>query len=224
MRRATVAVGGPSHHQAWSRTRALAGISLYSGRRLASSASQRQQNQIQIQSTEDHQQQAAVDGATRSASRSRKSSQQRTATAAAAGGRPREGMLNYAAFKKAVEGGEIDTVIVAFTDLTGRQLGKRYDAEYVLDHFHDFESHACDYLLTIGVDMNPLDGFKAANWSVTPQQHITILILILILFFFFSCDFFFFLFFLDISTRGHRGWQDDSNLWETWSLQAAWVW
>jgi len=44
---------------------------------------------------------------------------------------------------------------MAFTDLTGRQLGKRYEAEYVLDHYHNMESHACDYLLTVGVDMNP---------------------------------------------------------------------
>lgn len=80
------------------------------------------------------------------------------------GHRPLPGMLDHEAFKGAVEREEIDTVIVAFTDLTGRQLGKRYDAEYVLDHFHDFESHACDYLLTIGLDMNPLDGFRAANW------------------------------------------------------------
>jgi len=79
--------------------------------------------------------------------------------------RPLQGMLNYDEFKRAVEAEELETVIVAFTDLTGRQLGKRYDAEYVLDHYHDFESHACDYLLTIGVDMNPLDGFKAANWQ-----------------------------------------------------------
>jgi hypothetical protein len=86
--------------------------------------------------------------------------------------RPLQGMLDYDAFKRAVEADELDTVIVAFTDLTGRQLGKRYDAEYVLDHYHDFESHACDYLLTIGVDMNPLDGFKAANWFAPPPLSI----------------------------------------------------
>lgn len=72
--------------------------------------------------------------------------------------------MDYDSFKRAVEADEVDTVVVAFTDLTGRQLGKRYDAEYVLDHYHDFLSHACDYLLTIGVDMNPLEGFAAANW------------------------------------------------------------
>jgi hypothetical protein len=102
--------------------------------------------------------------------------------------RPLQGMLNYDEFKRAVEAEELDTVIVAFTDLTGRQLGKRYDAEYVLDHYHDFESHACDYLLTIGVDMNPLDGFKAANWFA-PKIHPINLICAFHLFYFISARF-----------------------------------
>jgi len=74
------------------------------------------------------------------------------------------GRLTLKEFAKHVKSGDIRTVVVGFTDLIGRTLGKRYDADYVVDHGEEFVSHACDYLLTVDADMNILQGFKASNW------------------------------------------------------------
>src|SRR5690606_8047543 len=41
-----------------------------------------------------------------------------------------------------VQNGEIDTVLVAFPDMQGRLIGKRFQAEFFLEGAHD-ETHAC---------------------------------------------------------------------------------
>ncbi len=63
-----------------------------------------------------------------------------------------------------VEAGAIDTVIVAFTDHYGRTMGKRFDAEFFLDSL-DTGTHACDYLLTVDMEMEPVEGYAYANWD-----------------------------------------------------------
>ena len=47
-----------------------------------------------------------------------------------------------------VAGGEVDTVVVGFTDHYGRTLGKRFDADFFLEDALDHGTHGCDYLLT----------------------------------------------------------------------------
>ena len=42
-------------------------------------------------------------------------------------------MLTIDELRAGVEAGEIDTVIAAFTDMQGRLMGKRLDAEFFLD-------------------------------------------------------------------------------------------
>ena len=44
-----------------------------------------------------------------------------------------EGMLTSEALRKMVEGDEVDTVLVMFTDSYGRFMGKRVDARFFLD-------------------------------------------------------------------------------------------
>src|SRR5712691_10079816 len=63
-----------------------------------------------------------------------------------------------------VKGGEVDTVIIAITDLQGRLMGKRLTGPYFLDHV-DEGLHACDYLLAMDVDNEPLPGFNFTGWS-----------------------------------------------------------
>src|SRR5947199_8435664 len=60
--------------------------------------------------------------------------------------------------------GEVDTVIIAIADLQGRLMGKRLTGPYFLDHV-DEGLHACDYLLAMDVDNEPLPGFKFTNWG-----------------------------------------------------------
>ncbi|MGE3172005.1 MAG: glutamine synthetase family protein [Planctomycetota bacterium] len=75
------------------------------------------------------------------------------------------GMLTLAELDRRVEIGEIDTVLVAFTDHYGRLMGKRYDAEFFLESAAKDGAHACDYLLTVDMGMNPVPGYKFANWE-----------------------------------------------------------
>ncbi|BCP54700.1 glutamine synthetase [Kaistia sp. 32K] len=64
----------------------------------------------------------------------------------------------------AIDAGTIDTVIVAFPDMQGRLTGKRFTGRFFLDSaLH--ETHACNYLLTVDIDMEPVPGYKAASWQ-----------------------------------------------------------
>ncbi len=75
------------------------------------------------------------------------------------------GMLTLDELARRVGAGTIDTVLVVMTDLYGRQMGKRYDAEFFLADAVEGGSHACDYLLTTDVGMEPVPGYDFANWQ-----------------------------------------------------------
>ena len=67
--------------------------------------------------------------------------------------------------KGRVEKGEIDTVIVAIPDVFGRLVGKRFTAPFFLQSIIDHGTHGCNYLLTVNIEMDPMEGFKVANWE-----------------------------------------------------------
>jgi glutamine synthetase len=73
--------------------------------------------------------------------------------------------MTHAQLKSQVKSGAIDTVLVAFPDPFGRLVGKRFRADYFLDSVVRHGTHGCSYLLTVNLDMDPLDGFKVANWD-----------------------------------------------------------
>jgi glutamine synthetase len=64
-----------------------------------------------------------------------------------------------------VNSGEIDTVIVAFTDMQGRLQGKRTHARYFIDTVLDHGTEGCNYLLAVDVDMNTVDGYEISSWA-----------------------------------------------------------
>ncbi|MDI1459439.1 glutamine synthetase family protein [Catellatospora sp. KI3] len=64
-----------------------------------------------------------------------------------------------------VEAGEIDTVLLALTDMQGRLQGKRLHASYFLDEVVAHGSEACNYLLAVDVEMTPVDGYAVSGWS-----------------------------------------------------------
>lgn len=64
-----------------------------------------------------------------------------------------------------VRAGKIDTVIVAIADPFGRLVGKRFRAELFLNSVVKHGTHGCNYLLTVNLDMDPLEGFQVANWA-----------------------------------------------------------
>ena len=61
--------------------------------------------------------------------------------------------------------GEVDTVIVAFTDMQGRLQGKRLHGHYFLDHVLEHGTEGCNYLLAVDVDMNTVDGYAMSSWE-----------------------------------------------------------
>ena len=75
------------------------------------------------------------------------------------------GLLSIKEIDQMVAGGSIDTVIVAFTDLQGRLMGKRVTGNFFVDHVIQDGIEACNYLLALDVDMTPLDGYEYANWD-----------------------------------------------------------
>ena len=75
-------------------------------------------------------------------------------------------MVTLDELKNAVDAGRIDTVVVAFTDMQGRLMGKRVDAEFFLGELeagHPVES--CNYLLGLDMEMIPVPGYEIASWE-----------------------------------------------------------
>ncbi len=76
-----------------------------------------------------------------------------------------QGMLTLDALSQAVQDGAIDTVLVVFTDLYGRFMGKRFDAAFFVEDIESKGTHACNYLLTVDMEMDPVPGYRYANWE-----------------------------------------------------------
>jgi glutamine synthetase len=74
-------------------------------------------------------------------------------------------MLSLDALRESVRMGEIDTVIVALTDMQGRLQGKRFHARFFLDEVVANNTEACAYLLAVDTDMNTVDGYQLASWE-----------------------------------------------------------
>ncbi len=74
------------------------------------------------------------------------------------------GMLTLEELKKEVKAGTIDTVVAAMVDLQGRLLGKRFHGEFFADGGYS-ETHACNYLLGVDIEMEPVPGYKATGWD-----------------------------------------------------------
>jgi len=73
--------------------------------------------------------------------------------------------MNLASLKTKIRRGEIDTVLVVFPDVFGRLIGKRMTAHFFVDKVLSGGTHSCNYLLTLNMEMDPLSGFKLANWE-----------------------------------------------------------
>ena len=74
------------------------------------------------------------------------------------------GNLTLSDLKTAVDAGEIDTVIMAQTDMQGRLLGKRFHARHFLETAYE-ETHSCNYIFTVDMEMEPVPGYKTASWE-----------------------------------------------------------
>jgi glutamine synthetase len=77
----------------------------------------------------------------------------------------RTGMLTTEALNELIDAGEIDTVIVAFTDMQGRLVGKRASARLFTEEISQHGAECCNYLLAVDVEMNTVDGYRISSWE-----------------------------------------------------------
>ncbi|GAA0419897.1 glutamine synthetase family protein [Streptomyces luteireticuli] len=73
--------------------------------------------------------------------------------------------LTVAELRRLVDAGEIDTVVLAFTDMQGRLQGKRFAARFFLDHVLEHGAEGCNYLLAVDVDLRTVGGYAMASWE-----------------------------------------------------------
>jgi glutamine synthetase len=67
--------------------------------------------------------------------------------------------------KRRISEGDIDTVLIAFTDMQGRLQGKRLHAAYFVEHALDHGIEGCNYLLSVDVELNTADGYQMSSWE-----------------------------------------------------------
>jgi glutamine synthetase len=74
------------------------------------------------------------------------------------------GMLSLGDLKREIAAGTIDTVVAAMVDMQGRLIGKRFHAQFFAESGHE-ETHGCNYLLGVDIEMEPVPGYKATSWE-----------------------------------------------------------
>lgn len=79
--------------------------------------------------------------------------------------------LSLDTLRAAVDAGEIDTVLTCVCDMQGRLIGKRFHARHFLESGHE-ETHGCNYLLAVDVEMTPVPGYKSASWEKGYGDHV----------------------------------------------------
>jgi glutamine synthetase len=78
---------------------------------------------------------------------------------------PNDRYLTLDELRSRIDAGEIDTVVMAFTDMQGRLQGKRLHGRYFLDVALEAGTEGCNYLLAVDVDMNTVDGYTISSWQ-----------------------------------------------------------
>lgn len=74
-------------------------------------------------------------------------------------------MLTQFELERLVADGDVDTVIVGFTDMQGRLTGKRVSARLFVEEVAAHGAECCNYLLAVDVDMNTVDGYAISSWA-----------------------------------------------------------
>ena len=67
--------------------------------------------------------------------------------------------------RRRINEGDIDTVVVAFTDMQGRLQGKRMHGGLLRRHVLEHGTEGCNYLLAVDIDMNTVDGYAISSWD-----------------------------------------------------------
>jgi glutamine synthetase len=78
---------------------------------------------------------------------------------------PDSPLLSLGALEQLVGIGTVDTVIVAFTDMQGRLVGKRVAARLFVEQVAGHGAECCSYLLAVDVEMNTVAGYAMSSWD-----------------------------------------------------------
>jgi len=78
---------------------------------------------------------------------------------------PRSGNLDVDELNRLIDAKEIDTVIVAFTDMQGRLIGKRVGARFFKEEISHHGAECCNYLLAVDVENNTVAGYAISSWE-----------------------------------------------------------
>src|SRR5580765_3498687 len=82
-----------------------------------------------------------------------------------AAGKSVPGRLTEEDLARAVEAGEVETVLAVFPDFYGRLMGKRFVGRFFLESVASHGFHACDYLLACDMEMDPVPGYAFTSWE-----------------------------------------------------------
>jgi glutamine synthetase len=77
------------------------------------------------------------------------------------------GRLTVDETRNLIDEGRVDTVLMVFPDQQGRFMGKRVTGDFFIRDILEGEGaiHACNYLLAVDMEMEPLPGYAYANWD-----------------------------------------------------------
>ncbi|MBI3637962.1 MAG: glutamine synthetase [Candidatus Rokubacteria bacterium] len=75
------------------------------------------------------------------------------------------GRIDPKTLESLIRKGDVDTVLTVFPDGYGRLMGKRVVGRHFLEHVLDDGVHACIYLFTVDMEMEPLPGFTLTSWE-----------------------------------------------------------
>ncbi|MEK7382298.1 MAG: glutamine synthetase family protein, partial [Elusimicrobiota bacterium] len=64
-----------------------------------------------------------------------------------------------------IKRGTFHTIILAFPDMQGRWMGKRMTARHFAQTAAEHGTHACAYLLTVDMEMDPVPGYELTSWT-----------------------------------------------------------
>jgi len=71
--------------------------------------------------------------------------------------------MNLPTLKTKIAAGEIDTVITVFPDVLGGWWENGLRENSFVTRSLDMGTHGCNYLLTVNLEMDPMDGFSAGQ-------------------------------------------------------------
>ena len=74
--------------------------------------------------------------------------------------------LSVEELRELIASGDIDTMLVAFTDMQGRLQGKRLHSRFFLEEVLHHGTEGCNYLLAVDMEMNTVDGYSMSSWDL----------------------------------------------------------